>query len=87
MKIEVWVAPQLEVPAGYSESIIQFKGIPKIPGVRLKLSMTFSSPGDGNSPGTSVTVSETAVSLRKGPIPAFVFEPPPDYKPVQPVAK
>jgi hypothetical protein len=86
MQGESWVAPDLELPAGYRDMTASsvagqvpgigqlFKGIKTVKGFVLKSAGTSSMPMM-----KGVEFTEIATSVEKGPIPASTFEPPAGY--------
>jgi hypothetical protein len=87
MKMEIWSAPDLKMPAGYFDALQLrsapnplfdmseiFEAMKKIEGVHLKTVMTMSAMG------MQVTTSSEAVSVKATEIPESVFQVPTDYK-------
>jgi hypothetical protein len=86
MQGESWIAPELEVPAGYRDMTAAFfagqvpgigqlfKGMKTVKGFVLKSASTSSMPMM-----KGVVFTEIATSVEKSPIPASTFEPPAGY--------
>jgi hypothetical protein len=79
---ELWITQALQFPAAYYRDFNLLAGvstpfgdmgkISEVRGVVLKRKMTMAL-------GRGTAVTETAVSIEKGTVPASMFEPPPGY--------
>jgi hypothetical protein len=91
VELQIWVAPELEVPDGYYDSLKLtmphnplldmnkiYDELAKIKGVAMKRIWTLKTKDK------TMTTTTVVISVEKRPLPASVFEVPPDYKPVEP---
>lgn len=91
VELQIWVAPELQVPSGYYESLRLttprnplidmnkvYDELAKIKGVALKRVSTLKTKDK------AVTTTTVVTNVEKRPIPASIFEVPPDYKLIEP---